>query len=153
VRPPDGDDLARALRRIPLAAAQLSRNLRHVTDARLGRVGFQTISAVHKHGPIRAGDLAELEGVEPSNMSRTLRELLALGYVTRRPDEADGRAWLIELTDEGLREFERLRWESVAFILTRFDRLTAQEQAAVIAAGPALEALVRVTRPDPRNPR
>jgi len=147
------EELAAAVRRVPLAAAQLHRNLRVVTDVRLGRAGYQALASVYQHEPIRAGDLADVEGVEASNMSRTLRRLLAIGYVSRRRDSEDGRAWLIEMTDEGRQEFERLRSETVAFLLGRFDRLTSQEQEAVIAAGPALEALVRVTRPEPREGR
>jgi DNA-binding MarR family transcriptional regulator len=42
-------------------------------------------------------------------MSRQLRALDDLGLIRREPDPADGRAFLVELTDEGRARFTRVR--------------------------------------------
>lgn len=42
-------------------------------------------------------------------MSRQLRALEDLGLVAREPDPADGRAFLVHLTDEGLARFRSVR--------------------------------------------
>ncbi|GAA3045207.1 MarR family transcriptional regulator [Streptomyces olivoverticillatus] len=60
-------------------------------------------------GQQRATDLAAYFGVGKATMSRQLRALCDLGLVTRAPDPADGRASLVELTDEGRERFTRVR--------------------------------------------
>ncbi|MDQ0993020.1 MarR family winged helix-turn-helix transcriptional regulator [Streptomyces sp. V3I7] len=54
-----------------------------------------------EHGSQRATELACYIGVGKATMSRQLRALEELGLVAREPDPADGRAWLVTLTDEG----------------------------------------------------
>ncbi|MDG9721832.1 MULTISPECIES: MarR family winged helix-turn-helix transcriptional regulator [unclassified Streptomyces] len=65
---------------------------------RLGQCGGQ-----------RATELAAYIGVGKATMSRQLRALEELGLVTREPDPADGRAWLITLTPEGQARVSRVR--------------------------------------------
>ncbi|MFJ2214694.1 MarR family winged helix-turn-helix transcriptional regulator [Streptomyces sp. NPDC101062] len=60
-------------------------------------------------GPQRATELAAYFGVGKATMSRQLRALEELGLVSREPDPADGRAWLIRITDEGGNRFRRVR--------------------------------------------
>ncbi|MFJ4688809.1 MarR family winged helix-turn-helix transcriptional regulator [Streptomyces sp. NPDC091377] len=60
-------------------------------------------------GRQRATDLAGYIGVGKATMSRQLRALEELGLVAREPDPADGRAWLVHLTEEGRRRVGRVR--------------------------------------------
>ncbi|PZT68566.1 MarR family transcriptional regulator [Streptomyces sp. SW4] len=60
-------------------------------------------------GSQRATELAAFVGVGKATMSRQLRALEDLGLVTREPDPADGRAWLITLTPEGRERVGRVR--------------------------------------------
>ncbi|OIJ62483.1 MarR family winged helix-turn-helix transcriptional regulator [Streptomyces mangrovisoli] len=60
-------------------------------------------------GRQRATELAAYIGVGKATMSRQLRALEELGLVAREPDPADGRAWLVHLTDEGSRRVSRVR--------------------------------------------
>ncbi|MCX4674287.1 MarR family transcriptional regulator [Streptomyces sp. NBC_01433] len=60
-------------------------------------------------GRQRATELAGYFGVGKATMSRQLRALEDLGLVAREPDPADGRAWLVHLTDEGLARFRSVR--------------------------------------------
>ncbi|WP_406184808.1 MarR family winged helix-turn-helix transcriptional regulator [Streptomyces sp. NBC_01006] len=57
----------------------------------------------------RATELAAYFGVGKATMSRQLRALEVLGLVAREPDPADGRAFLVGLTDEGRERFLRVR--------------------------------------------
>ena len=59
--------------------------------------------------PERATDLAAYFGVGKATMSRQLRALEDLGLVAREPDPADGRAFLVRLTDGGRERFARVR--------------------------------------------
>lgn len=60
-------------------------------------------------GRQRATELAGYIGVGKATMSRQLRALEELGLVTREPDPADGRAWLVDLTEEGRSRVKRVR--------------------------------------------
>lgn len=60
-------------------------------------------------GRQRATELAAYIGVGKATMSRQLRALEELGLVAREPDPADGRAWLVHLTDEGRQRVGRVR--------------------------------------------
>ncbi|MCC3270678.1 MarR family winged helix-turn-helix transcriptional regulator [Arthrobacter gengyunqii] len=53
------------------------------------------------HGEIRATELAEKLGIGTAGLSRHLSELVAMGYVSRRPHPGDGRAHLVSLTTAG----------------------------------------------------
>ncbi|SDD65160.1 MarR family winged helix-turn-helix transcriptional regulator [Streptomyces prasinopilosus] len=60
-------------------------------------------------GKQRATELAAFIGVGKATMSRQLHALEELGLVTREPDPADGRAWLVALTPEGRDRTGRVR--------------------------------------------
>jgi len=99
--------------------------------SRLDRDGAQTTSA-----------LAAAERVRPQSMAQTLAELEAEGLVSRRPDPADKRQVLIELTEGGrerLRADRRRRedWLSEAVAA----ELTPEEQETLLAAVPLLQRL------------
>jgi DNA-binding MarR family transcriptional regulator len=60
-------------------------------------------------GRQRATELAAYIGVGKATMSRQLRALEELGLIAREPDPADGRAWLVALTQEGHDRVSRVR--------------------------------------------
>ncbi|MGW2029753.1 MarR family winged helix-turn-helix transcriptional regulator [Streptomyces spinosus] len=60
-------------------------------------------------GGQRATELAGYIGVGKATMSRQLRALEDLGLIAREPDPADGRAWLVTLTEEGSRRVGTVR--------------------------------------------
>ncbi|MEU7426666.1 MarR family winged helix-turn-helix transcriptional regulator [Streptomyces sp. NPDC048362] len=86
-------------------------------------------------GGQRATELAAYIGVGKATMSRQLRALEELGLITRQPDPADGRAWLVTLTDEGrrrvgtVREARRARYVSQ---LAHWDRHEVAELARLL---------------------
>jgi DNA-binding MarR family transcriptional regulator len=86
-------------------------------------------------GGQRATDLAAYIGVGKATMSRQLRALEELGLVAREPDPADGRAWLVALTDDGrrrvgqVREARRARYVSQ---LAHWDRREVAELARLL---------------------
>lgn len=101
--------------------------------SRLDRDGAQTTSA-----------LAAAERIRPQSMAQTLLELEGDGLISRRPDHADRRQILIELTDRGherLREDRRRRegWLAEAIASS----LSAEEQRTLIDALPLLRQLAQ----------
>jgi len=62
-------------------------------------------------GPLRQSALADLVHADPSTVSRHVAVLVERGLVQRVPDESDGRASRLVVTDTGRRELEELRTE------------------------------------------
>ena len=58
---------------------------------------------------LRSGELATRLGVSAPSVSESLRTLEAKGWVRRRPDPDDGRAWRMSLTASGKRLAGRLQ--------------------------------------------
>jgi DNA-binding MarR family transcriptional regulator len=80
-------------------------------------------------GGQRATDLAAYIGVGKATMSRQLRALEELGLVAREPDPADGRAWLVHLTEEGHRRVSRVRDARRARYVTQLSHRDRREVA------------------------
>lgn len=58
--------------------------------------------------PRRLGEIARLVEALPSTVSAAAGSLEAKGFVNRRQDPADGRAWLLELSPKGRAAADRL---------------------------------------------
>jgi DNA-binding MarR family transcriptional regulator len=58
---------------------------------------------------IRPSEIADLQLVQPSLVTRQVRELEDAGYVQVSGDPADGRSWLVALTPAGRDEMRRLQ--------------------------------------------
>ncbi|NKI40166.1 MarR family winged helix-turn-helix transcriptional regulator [Streptomyces physcomitrii] len=70
---------------------------------------YGLLQRLEESGPQRATALAAFIGVGKATMSRQLRALEDLGIVARAPDPADGRAWLVDLTETGRSRFRAVR--------------------------------------------
>lgn len=57
-------------------------------------------------GALRLSELAARMELDASTTSRHIRALEQLGLVKRSPDPDDGRAFRVELTDEGIQQWE-----------------------------------------------
>ena len=79
----------------------------HQGRAALTRLEYLVLGRLSRGGPIRAGDLAQQEGLEQSTLSRRLAVMEERGLVAREVDPTDRRAQLLHLTDEGRREHDQ----------------------------------------------
>jgi DNA-binding MarR family transcriptional regulator len=70
--------------------------------AGLDGAAFGLLMALVKCGPTRQGELAKQSLLDPSTVSRYVGQLVKGGFVTRRPDPADGRAVQLVATEHGL---------------------------------------------------
>ena len=104
-----------------------------------------------KQGPMRVGDVARELNIAVPSASRLLDVLAESGFVERRDDPTDRRAFLVSLTAGGARILEDVRAEGIQELAGHLASLTAAQRAAVEAALPALEALAdaftQVTEP------
>jgi DNA-binding MarR family transcriptional regulator len=103
---------------------------------------LSALGVVARRGPVRLSELAELESVNPTMLSRVVAALEEDGLIVRRPDPADRRASLLEVTSTGRRTHDRLRDERGRVLTDGLEALRPADVAAVEAALPALELLV-----------
>lgn len=100
-----------------------------------GSIGrYKTFGILQGRGPIRAGELATLCGTTPSAMSEVVEGLVADGHVRRIVDPTDRRAVIVELTDKGEAEMQRVSDLMTAELVKRFDRLTSEQRSRVRSA-------------------
>jgi DNA-binding MarR family transcriptional regulator len=108
-----------------------------------------TLTTLERGGPRRLTALAAREGVTQPAMTQLVARLQDAGLVDRVPDAADGRVVYVRITAEGQAVLARrraVRAERVAALLTR---LSPDQQAALVAALPAMDALASAQRDDP----
>jgi DNA-binding MarR family transcriptional regulator len=103
---------------------------------------LSALGVIARQGPMRLSDLAEVESMNPTMLSRVVAALDDAGLVRRRTDPVDRRAGLLEVTAAGRRTHDRLRAERGRALSGGLASLDPQAAAAVEAALPALEALV-----------
>ncbi len=128
--------------RLRAAVARIDRLLaRDVLGSGLTRTQFSVLGAVVRRGSQRLGDLADREGVNPTMLSRVVAGLERSGLVRRATDPDDGRAVLVEPTEDGAQLYARLQGERSAHIEDHLAGLDAAQRAALDAALPVLEGL------------
>ncbi|MBA2944489.1 MarR family transcriptional regulator [Streptomyces sp. PSKA54] len=98
-------ELTLFLRRARASSGEMAREV----HPELEPAAYGLLVRLEECGQQRATELAAYIGVGKATMSRQLRALEELGLVAREPDPADGRAWLVHLTDEGRVRFRTVR--------------------------------------------
>lgn len=99
------------------------------------------LGLINHRGPLSLSELAGLEGLNPTMVSRIVGRLDELGLIRRRPNPQDLRAAVVEITDAGRQASERVRGERGKVLSACFEQLSRSDQEAVVTALPALEAL------------
>jgi DNA-binding MarR family transcriptional regulator len=134
--------------RLRNAVQRIARRLRTTGDPEgLTATQSSALTTLVRQGPMRAGDLAEAEALNPTLMSRVLGHLEERGLAARGADPEDGRATLARPTAAGARLVERLRAQRAALLLEWLEDLTPQQRTTLVAALPALERLAEGARP------
>ncbi|MBX5140414.1 MarR family transcriptional regulator [Rhizobium lentis] len=93
--------LGSRLRRI---GERLQADTQHIIDeAALGiQAGqYPFLAAIDRTGPLTIGELAQSVGITQPGTTRTIGQLLELGFVDMRPAPDDQRRRLVSLTDKG----------------------------------------------------
>jgi DNA-binding MarR family transcriptional regulator len=134
----EADDVTR----LRAAIGRLSRQL----NASVADVGFSpsqlsVLGSVARRGPIGIGELAELEGINPTMLSRIVGKLSDAGLIERISDPDDGRAVVVQTTAAGRALHERVQEQRSKAIAVRLLNMPEGQAAQLVAALPALEAL------------
>jgi DNA-binding MarR family transcriptional regulator len=119
---------------------QLVRRLR--AEHRFSLAHGAVLGRLDREGARGTSDLAAAERVRPQSMAQIVGELEIDELISRRPDPADGRRALLELTDLGRQVLEFERRERVGWLTRAIaDGLSEQERRVLEEAVPLLTRL------------
>lgn len=129
--------------RLRLAIDRLSRRLRP-TEAGAGLTPSQTsvLFTIVRRGPIGLAEVAEIERLNPTMLSRIVTGLCSAGLISREPDPEDRRAARVRATVAGQRLRKRIHRERANALQRHIATLDERQRRALGEALPVLEALV-----------
>ncbi len=145
------DDTVIRLRRVVLRLARqlnAASGEEGLTPTQASVLGITAI-----RGPLSLAELTELEGINPTMLSRVIGKLDSFGLINRLRDPDDFRGARAEVTPKGRTVYERITAQRSAVISESVTGLPADQQAALVAALPALENLAEVLRATVRRDR
>ena len=141
-----------SIERLRLALARIMRRIdRQVTSDRLTRTQLSVLGSVAVQGPLGLGELAEIENINPTMLSRVVAKLEDGALIRRLVDPQDRRAARVEVTVEGAHLRRQLQERRGQLLTERLVDLPAGTAEQLIAAIPALESLAASLAPTLSN--
>jgi DNA-binding MarR family transcriptional regulator len=139
--------------RLRVALAITARHLR-ATEAGEGLTPTElsVLSTIARSGSLRLTELAEIERINPTMLSRIAGRLAEARLISREADADDRRAARVEATAAGVALHGRIRAQRRASLAAHLDELPDDDVRALLAALPALEALAEGLRRDAPGP-
>jgi DNA-binding MarR family transcriptional regulator len=138
--------------RLRAAIGKLSRRLRPtVAGSGLTASQISVLFTIVRIGPLRPSELAEIEGLNPTLLSRFVAQLSEQGLIRRTADPGDRRAALVEASAQGRRLRERIHRERASALQRYVDELGERERERLWAALPVLEELAERLPARPRR--
>jgi DNA-binding MarR family transcriptional regulator len=129
------------------AIGRLARQLNDTsTGEGLTPTQYSVLGLVRFQGPLGLAKLAELEGLNPTMLSRIVRALDEAGLIRRLPDPHDLRAARVEITADGERVHDLVRERRTRFLDKCLRLLPPATAASLLASVPAMEQLAEAAR-------
>jgi DNA-binding MarR family transcriptional regulator len=130
--------------RMRAVIGKLARRLRTTSAgiaAGLTPTKVSVLFTIARVGPIRLSELAEMEGLNPTMLSRVVAGFAEAGLVTRRSDPIDRRSALVEITPAGRKLCERMRRERTDALNVALSALSEPDRRSLEQVLPVLEEL------------
>ena len=108
---------------------------------------YSVLALVRVRGPLGLTELTELEGINPTMLSRVVKVLDERGLIRRMQDPGDLRAARVVVTADGEQVHDRVRALRTRVLSDCLHGLPADTTAALLAAVPDLEALAEALKP------
>ena len=139
---------AELVARLRAVIGRLARQLNETsTGEGLTPTQYSVLALVRGRGPLGLPELTELEGLNPTMLSRVIRVLDDAGLIQRLTDPNDMRVVRLEITPAGAQMQERIRERRTSVLTECLDRLPPDTAAALLENVPALEALAEAVKP------
>ena len=116
------------------------------TDEGLTPTQASVLGLIAFRGPLGLTELAQLEGLNPTMLSRVVGRLTELGLIQRDPNPDDLRAVQVEATDAGRQLHERVKLLRTEALGSCLDQLPEKSARTIIEALPALDELAQTLR-------
>lgn len=102
-------------------------------ELRLSLAQCRALNHIRQNEGIHQARLAELLEIEPISLARLLDRMAAAGWIERKPDPADRRAWRLFLTQQALPIFDDIRTLAAELRAQAFAGLEAEEVESLMA--------------------
>jgi DNA-binding MarR family transcriptional regulator len=145
----DDEGAIRLRRVIVKAARQLNASS---TGEGLTPSQASVLGLIVARGPMTLPDLGELEGINPTMLSRVIGRLVDMRLIDRNPDPADLRSVSVVSTEAGVRVDQKIKARRAAAVSQCLELLPAADVVALTKALPALENLAETLREQMRAP-
>ena len=109
---------------------RLSKRMRSSSNDAVTQAGGRLLPYIDIDGT-RSVDLARRLGVSKQAVARLVRDLEVSGLLYREPDGADGRAFLVKFTDEGLAYLRRMH-KCIADVEREYEQLVGRAKMKVV---------------------
>lgn len=116
------------------------------TGAGLTPSQASVLGLIVARGPLTLADLGDLEGLNPTMLSRVISRLAAMGLIVRVPDPADLRSVSVVTTPDGKRVDQEIKARRAAAVSRCIELLPPARASTLTAALPALEDLAETMR-------
>lgn len=131
--------------RLRSAIGRISRRLRPTLAASdLTPSQISVLFTIARRGPLGLSELATIEAMNPTMISRIVVQLCELGLIRRESRADDRRAATVTATAAGRRMRERVHGERARALGAYLAQLDEREREALTAALPALERLAEL---------
>jgi DNA-binding MarR family transcriptional regulator len=128
--------------RLRAVIGRLGRRLRPTSaGSELTPTQTSVLFTIVRLGPLGLGEVAEIESVNPTMLSRITAQLCDAGLISREASPGDRRAALVRATPAGRRMRERIHRERTAALGAHVDSLEEEQREALWAALGVLEEL------------
>jgi DNA-binding MarR family transcriptional regulator len=138
---PSEQDVAAATR-LAETVGRLVRMVRRSHVGTLGPASAAALATLVRSGPLRLGELADVEGVTPAALSRVVAALERDGLVERHVDPMDRRSTFVDATPAGRAAISALLAGRAALLAQRISTLSSADRAALLDGVAVLEQLV-----------
>jgi DNA-binding MarR family transcriptional regulator len=134
----DTELVARLRGVIPRLARQLNDTS---TGEGLTPTQYSVLALIRLRGPLGLAELTELEGINPTMLSRVIKALDERGLIRRLPGLTDLRAARVEVTRDGELVHDRVRIQRTQVMSDCLSGMAAGTAETLLAVVPALEDL------------
>ncbi len=130
--------------RLRTVIGKLSRRLRPtVTGSGLTPSQTSVLFTIVRLGPLRLSEVAELESLNPTMLSRITAQLCDSGLIKRSADPRNRRSAVVQATAAGRRTRERIHREQTRALATHIEELDERQRQVLWEALPVLEELAQ----------
>jgi DNA-binding MarR family transcriptional regulator len=137
--------------RLRAVLGRLSRRLRPtLAGSGLTPSEISVLFTIVRFGPLRLSEVAEIERLNPTMLSRIAAQLSDAGLIRRSADPGDRRAALVQASAAGRRMRERIHRERTRALDAHVQELDESQREALWQALPVLEELAE-RLPGPRR--